>query len=358
MEKLGLGLDDSGSTSDDRQQQSAEDARRLSVQRCIQSLVHACQCRDANCRLQSCQKMKRIVQHSKSCKRKNNGCSACRQLIGLCCHHAKRCQEARCLVPFCVNIRQKLQQTQLQQRVLQAQLMRRRMMAMQMSNSSQVGGQQGTAILPGGMGSPMGHAPTTSYTGGTSATEAVGKPIGTPPEASMRRPAIQSPSMAGTGAASSSSSSSSSTSSSSSQGGLLDGNRGHVQVMSPQQQHMIASPRHPLMQMEQQQDWKIPYPSPGQITSEPPKLNLAAQPGLAFGQQPQPASTAVFSSGQAAGAITPATANRTPNPTLEKLRHLLKSSLNSGNHQQLLALISSNPALAELMRQVGKKSNI
>lgn len=70
-----------------------QEARKLSIQRCIQSLVHACQCRDANCRLPSCQKMKRVVQHTKICKRKANGdCPICKQLIALCCYHAKYCQ--------------------------------------------------------------------------------------------------------------------------------------------------------------------------------------------------------------------------------------------------------------------------
>ena len=55
--------------------------------------MHACQCRDANCRLPSCQKMKRVVQHTKICKRKTNGgCPICKQLIALCCYHAKHCQ--------------------------------------------------------------------------------------------------------------------------------------------------------------------------------------------------------------------------------------------------------------------------
>lgn len=72
-----------------------QEARKLSIQRCIQSLVHACQCRDANCRLPSCQKMKRVVQHTKICKRKANGdCPICKQLIALCCYHAKYCQVA------------------------------------------------------------------------------------------------------------------------------------------------------------------------------------------------------------------------------------------------------------------------
>ncbi|KAI8486761.1 hypothetical protein Bbelb_355090 [Branchiostoma belcheri] len=94
MEKWGLGLDDGDSSQSN---QSPQEARRLSIQRCIQSLVHACQCRDANCRLPSCQKMKRVVQHTKSCKRKTNGgCPICKQLIALCCYHAKHCQEQKC----------------------------------------------------------------------------------------------------------------------------------------------------------------------------------------------------------------------------------------------------------------------
>lgn len=115
MEKLGFDLDDG--TSPDSKQGNPGEARKQSIQRCIQSLVHACQCRDANCRLPSCQKMKRVVAHTKNCKRKTNGgCPVCKQLIALCCYHAKHCQEAKCPVPFCPNIKHKLKQQQLQQR--------------------------------------------------------------------------------------------------------------------------------------------------------------------------------------------------------------------------------------------------
>ncbi|XP_071555327.1 uncharacterized protein [Temnothorax nylanderi] len=95
---------------------------KLSIQKCIQSLVHACQCRDANnCRLPSCQKMKRVVMHTKNCRRKTNGgCPICKQLIALCCYHAKHCQETECLGPFCSNIKHKIKQ----QRLQQAQLLR------------------------------------------------------------------------------------------------------------------------------------------------------------------------------------------------------------------------------------------
>ncbi|KAM0735886.1 Histone lysine acetyltransferase CREBBP [Formica fusca] len=101
--------------------------RKLSIQRCIQSLVHACQCRDANCHLPSCCKMKRMIMHTKICKRKTNGCCRiCKQLITLCCYHTKHCKETKCLVPSCSNIKHKIKQQQLQQRLQQPQLLRRR----------------------------------------------------------------------------------------------------------------------------------------------------------------------------------------------------------------------------------------
>merc|ERR1712008_158848 len=43
------------------------------LQRWSNSLVHACQCRDANCRFPDCHKMKLAVSHESQCKRKSNG---------------------------------------------------------------------------------------------------------------------------------------------------------------------------------------------------------------------------------------------------------------------------------------------
>ncbi|XP_057682643.1 histone acetyltransferase p300 isoform X2 [Corythoichthys intestinalis] len=149
MEKLGLGLDDESSNQTGAATQSPGDSRRLSIQRCIQSLVHACQCRNANCSLPSCQKMKRVVQHTKGCKRKTNGgCPICKQLIALCCYHAKHCQENKCPVPFCLNIKHKLCQQQLQHRLQQAQMLRRRMATTQRVGKPAPGGAVGGNGLP------------------------------------------------------------------------------------------------------------------------------------------------------------------------------------------------------------------
>ncbi|GFQ91282.1 CREB-binding protein [Trichonephila clavata] len=127
MQKLGFELGDD-SSGGDQKQVNPQESRRLAIQRCIQSLEHACQCRDANCRLPSCQKMKRIVLHAKSCSKKGtNACAICKQLIALNYYHAKSCQEAKCPVPFCVNIKYKFKQ----QRLQQAQILKRRIATMQ-----------------------------------------------------------------------------------------------------------------------------------------------------------------------------------------------------------------------------------
>ena len=130
---------------------SPSESRRLSIQRCIQSLLHACQCRDANCRRPSCLKMKRVVMHAKSCKRKNNSgassspCPICKQLIALCCYHAKHCQESKCVVPYCGNIKHKIKQQQLQQRFQQAQIVKRRIASMASMTQSQTTSQPPSA---------------------------------------------------------------------------------------------------------------------------------------------------------------------------------------------------------------------
>ncbi|CAH1390893.1 unnamed protein product [Nezara viridula] len=166
MEKLGLDIDD-GSSPADQKQANPQEARKLSIQRCIQSLVHACQCRDANCRLPSCQRMKRVVQHTKVCQRKANGnCPICKQLIALCCYHAKYCQETKCPVPFCLNIKHKMKQQQLQQRLQQAQLLRRRMAVMNTTRGGGGGGGgglSGGAVSPGGAGPPALMAPQPTH---------------------------------------------------------------------------------------------------------------------------------------------------------------------------------------------------
>ncbi|XP_074178816.1 histone lysine acetyltransferase CREBBP-like [Rhinolophus sinicus] len=150
MVKEGLGLDDEGGSQGEPQSKSPQELRRLNIQRCIQSLLHACQCYNTKCSLPSCQKMKRVVQHTKACKRKTNGsCPVCKQLIALCCYHAKHCQENKCPVPFCLNIKHKLRQQQIQHRLQQAQLMCRRMANVNTRNVPQQSLPSPTSAPPG-----------------------------------------------------------------------------------------------------------------------------------------------------------------------------------------------------------------
>lgn len=124
-----------GSSSATSNALSPADAKKQSVQRCVQSLVHACNCRDANCRMPSCARLKRITQHSRICKKRQvgtNQCPICRQLIALCCFHSKICDDTqnKCLVPFCPNIKKRMKQQQVQARMRQQHLMNSRIRQM------------------------------------------------------------------------------------------------------------------------------------------------------------------------------------------------------------------------------------
>ena len=120
---------------------SQADSKKQSIQRCIQGLVHSCNCRDANCRMHSCQRLKRLVAHSRVCKKRQgqpNGCQICRQFVALCCYHSKTCEDTqnKCPVPFCSNIKNRMKQQQLQQRMRQQHLMQSRMRSMNMLSAS------------------------------------------------------------------------------------------------------------------------------------------------------------------------------------------------------------------------------
>ena len=146
MEKLGLDIE-SETPSHTKTPSSAQEARRQSIELCIKSLEHATDCSDKNCKSLSCVKMKKVVSHAKSCKRKSNmGCPICKQLIALCCYHAKSCKKPQCSVPYCSHIKAKMKQQQLQQKVHQQQVLRRRIAAMSMSQNPQI--QQGNMQLP------------------------------------------------------------------------------------------------------------------------------------------------------------------------------------------------------------------
>ena len=87
----------------------------------------------------SCLKMKCVVSNTQNCPSKNNGsCQICKQLMALCCYHSKVCQEDKCPVQLCQNIKQK-QQFQQMMIILQKQQLQQQ--PSQMPTSSQQRGQ-------------------------------------------------------------------------------------------------------------------------------------------------------------------------------------------------------------------------
>ena len=154
MEKLELDLDvgqqqEQGDVKE-RPQLSAEEERRLKIQRCVQNLVHASRCRDPTCQRASCAMMKRVVEHTKTCmRRKGGGCRLCRDFIHLCCYHAKLCSERECVVRFCRVIKLRIRKQHLEERLHQCQTLRRLMMQCQsMQPPPQMPGQP-NAMMPG-----------------------------------------------------------------------------------------------------------------------------------------------------------------------------------------------------------------
>lgn len=135
MVQYGLGIDEDTVNNEDSGDHpngvSSTPDRRTSIEGCIRSLLHACQCRDANCRMQTCAQMKRVLFHARNCNKKaTNTCLLCRQLLSLLWHHARSCDESKCPVPYCLNIKYRVKQKQLQRRLQQNKLLRRRISTM------------------------------------------------------------------------------------------------------------------------------------------------------------------------------------------------------------------------------------
>lgn len=88
-------------------------SREEAVNRCLNSLIHTLSCREGiTCKAHGCLKMKRVVEHTKTCPKKTSnfrGCKICTQLMNLCFYHSKVCRANVCHVPFCRIMKRKLQ---------------------------------------------------------------------------------------------------------------------------------------------------------------------------------------------------------------------------------------------------------
>jgi len=84
--------------------------RQQSLQRCIETFLHAFYCSTVNCINRSCFRYKRIIQHTKDCQEKNHQCNICKQVSFIWSYHAKSCMDQNCQVPFCKKEKSKIQQ--------------------------------------------------------------------------------------------------------------------------------------------------------------------------------------------------------------------------------------------------------
>ena len=64
-------------------------------------LVHASSCRKKKCPSQNCAKMKALLKHGKTCKKRNKGCNVCRRIWTLLQIHARQCRTEKCKVSQC-----------------------------------------------------------------------------------------------------------------------------------------------------------------------------------------------------------------------------------------------------------------
>lgn len=128
MEKIGLDLDEDSLNKLNSKQRNAQDAQKQLIQRCIQSLRHASDCKEEQCRQPSCMPFKKVMHHMDNCKQKSTGkCSLCKKIITLCSYHAKECNETECPIRYCSAIKNRLKQQQLAQSIKQEETLRCRL---------------------------------------------------------------------------------------------------------------------------------------------------------------------------------------------------------------------------------------
>lgn len=99
------------------------DAERLQRQRNlmmhIQLIEHASGCVSKSCSSSNCLKMKNYLRHASICREKvQGGCKICKRIWTLLRIHAQKCKKAKCPIPQCIAIREKMRQLQKQQQAM------------------------------------------------------------------------------------------------------------------------------------------------------------------------------------------------------------------------------------------------
>ena len=79
---------------------NTQQQRVITMQKMVDAIRHALQCRNANCIYKNCSPCKRLIQHTKECTKTLRGqCSLCNKIITPIWFHAKSCVDQHC--PVC-----------------------------------------------------------------------------------------------------------------------------------------------------------------------------------------------------------------------------------------------------------------
>jgi E1A/CREB-binding protein len=88
------------STSSDIQL-NIQQQKQVAIQKMLDTIRHAIQCRNANCIVRHCARCQRLLQHTKECtKPSRNQCVHCNTILRPIWAHAKTCTDQNC--PVCV----------------------------------------------------------------------------------------------------------------------------------------------------------------------------------------------------------------------------------------------------------------
>jgi aspartate carbamoyltransferase regulatory subunit len=73
--------------------------KQLTMQRMLDAIRHAVQCRNANCIYKNCSPCKKFIQHTKECTEASRSqCPVCNKLLSPIWFHAKTCSDQSCPV--------------------------------------------------------------------------------------------------------------------------------------------------------------------------------------------------------------------------------------------------------------------
>ncbi|XP_062110978.1 histone acetyltransferase HAC1-like isoform X2 [Humulus lupulus] len=99
----------------DAQNQEARQLRVQQLRKMLDLLVHASQCRSAQCQYPNCRKVKGLFRHGIQCTtRASGGCVLCKRMWYLLQLHARACKESKCHVPRCRDLKEHLRRLQQQ----------------------------------------------------------------------------------------------------------------------------------------------------------------------------------------------------------------------------------------------------